>query len=91
MERRQNNRRYILSQLYQLISELTHLLPHSNFCTDLVFTDQPDLVVDCGIHSLNSKCHHQITKLNLTIEYPCPYEQLVWNYIAIISKTQLNQ
>ena len=31
---------------------------------------------------MNSKCHHQIThcKLNLNIEYPPPYEQLVWDY-----------
>ena len=49
----------------------------------MIFTDQPNLVVNCGIHaSLNSKCHHGIThyKLNLNIAYPPPYEQLVWDY-----------
>ena len=67
-----------LHNFHQLISELTHLLPQSNSCVD-----QPNLVVNCGTHaSLNSKCYHQIThcKLNLNIEYPPPYERLVWDY-----------
>ena len=31
---------------------------------------------------LHSNCHHQITycKVNLHIEYPPPYEHLVWDY-----------
>ena len=67
----------------QLISEPTHILPNSSSCIDLIFTNQPNLVVNCGTHStLNTKCHHQIThcKLNLNIDYPPPYERLVWNY-----------
>ena len=72
-----------LHNFHQLISEPTHILPNSNSCIDLIFTNQPNLVVTCGTHSsLNSKCHHQIThcKLNLIIEYPPPYQQLVWDY-----------
>ena len=72
-----------LHNFHQIISEPTHLLPHSNSCTDLIFTDQPNVLANCGTHSsLNSKCHHQITlcKLNLNIEYPAPYERLVWDY-----------
>ena len=72
-----------LYNFHQLISEPTHLLPQSNSCIDLIFTDQPNLVVTYGIQaSLNSKCHHQIThcKFNLNIEYPPPYERLVWDY-----------
>ena len=75
-----------LTSLYnfdQLISEPTHILPNSSSCIDLIFTNQPNLVVNCGTHStLNTKCHHQIThcKLNLNIDYPPPYERLVWNY-----------
>ena len=72
-----------LYNFHQLISEPTHLLPQSNSCIDLVFTDQPNLAVNCGRHvSLNSKCHHEIThcKFNLSIEYPPPYEWLVWDY-----------
>ena len=69
--------------LHQLISQPTHLLPTSSTCIDLIFTDQPNLVVNSGAHpSLHKNCHHQITfcKLNLKIEYPPPYERLVWDY-----------
>ena len=68
---------------HQITSELTHLLPHSNSFIDLIFTDQPNLVVNCGTHfSLNSKCLHQIAhcKLNLNIEYSPLYERLVRDY-----------
>ena len=64
----------------QLISEATHILSNSSWCIDLFFTNQPNLVVNCGTHpTLNTKCHHQIThcKLNLSIKYPPPYERLV--------------
>ena len=68
---------------HQITSELTHLLPHSNSFIDLIFTDQPNLVVNYGTHfSLNSKCLHQIThcKLNLNIEYSPLNERLVRDY-----------
>ena len=64
----------------QLVSEPTHILSNSSSCIDLIFTNQHNLVVNCGTHSaLNTKCHHQITycKPNLSIKYPPPYERLV--------------
>ena len=64
----------------QLISDPTHILPASSSCIDLIFTDQPNLVVDSGVHpSLHTNCHHQITycNINLMIVYPPPYEHLV--------------
>ena len=64
----------------QLISDATHILPQSTSCIDLIFTDQPNYVIDCGTHpSLIKNCHHQITfcKLNLEVEYPPPYQHLV--------------
>ena len=67
----------------QLISDPTHVLPASSLCIDLIFTDQPNLVVDSGVHpSLHINCHHQIAycNINLTIVYPPPYEHLVWHY-----------
>ena len=67
----------------QLISDATHILPQSTSCIDLIFTDQPNYVIDCGTHSsLNKNCHHQITfcKLNLKVEYPTPYQRLAWNF-----------
>ena len=36
--------------LQQLITQPTHLLANSSSCTDLIFTDQPSLIVDCGMH-----------------------------------------
>ena len=65
----------------QLISDPTHIMPTS--CLDLIFTDQPNLVVDSGVYPyLNVNCHHQSTycNLNLMIEYPPPYESLVCDY-----------
>ena len=65
------------------LSQPTHLLPQTSSCIDLIFTDQPNLMVERGVHpSLYSNCHHQITycKLNLSIEYPPPFERLVWGY-----------
>ena len=67
----------------QLISDPTHILPASSSCIDLIFTDQPNLVVDSGVHSsLHTHCHHQITycNINLMILYPPTYEHLVWDY-----------
>ena len=46
----------------QLISDATHILPASMSCIDLIFTDQPNYVIDWGTHpSLHKNCHHQIT------------------------------
>ena len=73
-----------MHRLQQLISDPTHLLPNSSSCIDLIFTDQPNLAVNSGVHpSLHVKFHHMIV-------YPPPYEYLVWdckraNTDAIIS------
>ena len=59
----------------QLIFDPTHILPKSLSCTDLIFIDQPNYVIECGSHPfLHPDCHHQITfwKLNLKVEYPSP-------------------
>ena len=67
----------------QLISDPTHILSASSSCIDLIFIDQPNLVVDSGVHPfLHTNCHDQITycNINLMIVYPSPYERLVWDY-----------
>ena len=67
----------------QIISYPTHILPNSCACIDLIFTNQPNLVTESGVHpSLHPKCHHQIAfaKLNLKVEYPLLYERLIWDY-----------
>ena len=59
------------------------MLANSSSCIDLIFTDQPSLIVDCGIHpSLHPNCHHQIVycKLDLKIVYPPPYQRHVWDF-----------
>ena len=77
---------YIIANSYglnQLIQEPTHVLNSSSSCIDLIFTSQPNLVLESGIHSsLHSNCHHQIVfaKFNLSIFYPPPYERTVWYY-----------
>ena len=67
----------------QTIQEPTHILNSPSFCIDLIFTSQPNLVMESGIHSsLHSNCHHQIVfpKFNFSIFYPPPYERTVWYY-----------
>ena len=71
------------SGLHQLINEPTHLLQNSSSCIDLIFTSQPNIVVESGVHpSLHPNCHHQIifAKFNLKIYYPPPYLREVWHY-----------
>ena len=73
----------LLYGMKQVITEPTHVLENSSSCIDLIFSNQPNLIMDSGVHpTLHSKCHHQIiyAKLNLKIEYPPPYTRKIWNY-----------
>ena len=65
---------------HQIINKPTHILNNSSSCNDLIFTTQPNLVMDSGVHSsLHANCHHQLpyVKLNLNVFYPPPYEREV--------------
>ena len=67
----------------QLIHDPTHIQANSSSCIDLVFTVQPNLSVNSGVHaSLHPNCHHQIvhSSFNLNIYYPTPYQRLIWDY-----------
>ena len=69
--------------LYQVINEPTHILENSSSCIDLIFTSQPNLITESGVHlSLHSNCHHQViyAKFNLKVHYPLSYEREVWHY-----------
>ena len=69
--------------LHQLIQEPTHILNSYSSCIDLIFTSQPNLVMESGVYSfLHSNCHHQVifAKFNLPILYPPTYERTVWFY-----------
>ena len=67
----------------QVITKPTHILESSARYIDLIFTNQPNMVVDFRVHSsLHEKCHYQTiySKLNLKIEYSPPYIRKIWDY-----------
>ena len=55
----------------------------SRSCIDLIFTDQPNLVVESGVHpSLHEQCHHQLVygKLSVSNVKLPPYKRRIWYY-----------
>ena len=67
----------VLNNLYQSLLTYYLLLPTYSITT---FTDQPNLVVHCGVHlTFQPNFNSQIVgcKLNLKIEYLPPDERLV--------------
>ena len=69
--------------LQQIIKEPTHISNTSSSCIDLIFTSQPNLITDSGVHSpLHSNYLHQIVfaKFNLHIVYLPPYLREIWYY-----------
>ena len=70
--------------LTQIISEPTNFEPHKQpSCVDLIFTDQPNIVIENGTRaSLDITCHHQIIfcRINMTLMPPPPYDRKVWHY-----------
>ena len=76
----------------QLISAATHMLQHSSSCINLIFVNQPNLVIDSCIHlSLHQNCHYQVIlcKLNLKVEYPPPHAWEVWKKMTDSGKVDL--
>ena len=35
----------------QFVTESTHILENTPICIDLIFTNQPNIVLDSGVHS----------------------------------------
>ena len=69
--------------LSQIIKEPAQILENSSSCIDLIFTTQPNMVLESGVHhSLNQNCHHQIifAKFNFKVYYPPPYERAIFHY-----------
>ena len=70
--------------LSHLISEPTNFERNKYpSCIDLIITDQPNLVLDCGTSaSLDFSCRHQITycKVNFNIPPSPPFERKNWHY-----------
>ena len=78
----------------QLIDQPTNLESRGISCVDLIITDQPDLFVDCGIHSsLDNCCHHQIVhgKVNISIpSSPPPFRRRIWIMLKLIKMKSEN-
>ena len=70
--------------LSQLINEPTNFEPNKRpTCIDLIFTDQPNLILESGTRSsLDPLCHHQIThcRFNYRIPPPPSFERKIWVY-----------
>ena len=74
---------FFTSQFGQIIKESTHILENSSSCIDLIFTTQPNMVLESGVHhSLHQNCQHQIifARFNLKVYYPSPYERIIFHY-----------
>ena len=72
--------------LRQLIKEPAHILIDSSSCIDLLFTSQPNLVMESGVNSsLHQNCHNQIiyAKFNLKMFYPPSYEREIYGIINV--------
>ena len=68
----------------QVIPEPIKFEPNKNpTCIDLVFTDQPNLILDSETRpSSDSFCHHEITycKTSFSLQPPPPYQKDIWHY-----------
>ena len=74
--------------LSQIITETTHILENSRPCIDLLFTSQPNMVMESGVHaSLHPQCYHQLifAKFDLKVFHPSPFERTVWQFSQVNS------
>ena len=71
---------------HHVINEPTHILESSSSCIDLIFTSQPNFIIESGVHpSFYPNSHHQIifVKSGLEIIFPPPYFRDVWHLICL--------
>ena len=64
--------------LYQTINELSHILPSSASCIDLISTNQPNLVINSGVNpSIHQNCHQQVifAQINIKVYYSPLYKR----------------
>ena len=69
--------------IHQITNGSTYVLGNSASCIDLIFTSQPNIVVDSGVDpSLHLNFHYQIknAKFYLKIQFPPPYEREILHY-----------
>ena len=68
---------------FQVIKEPTHILDNLKSLVDQIFTSQPNIIMDSGVHpSLHPNWHHQMiyAKFDLKIFYPPPSERTVQHF-----------
>ena len=64
--------------IHQVIKEPTHTLDDFSTCNDLIFTLQPNIIIESGVHpSLHPYCRNLIAyaKFNLKIHFPPLYSR----------------
>ena len=77
----------------KLISDPAHIFQNSSSCINLIFLNQPNLVmtVTCILrYVLIVIICILISKLNLNVEYPPIYKRLVWDYKNVDSELKLD-
>ena len=63
--------------LSQIISEPTNFEPNKHpSCIDIIITDQPHLVLDCGSRA----CLDFYCKVNFRLPPPPPFERKIWHF-----------
>ena len=68
-------------ELTQLINEPRKFEHNKNPSIDLIFTDQPNLVMESGVRqSLDSYCHYQITHCRMNYKLAPPINRKIWDY-----------
>ena len=86
---------YLYRDSLTLINEPTYISENSSSCIDLIFTSQPNLVVEwCAYPILHPNCHYQIsfTKFSLMIFYPSPFPEksgIIKKQMLTLSEEQL--
>ena len=73
----------ILNVFHQIISEPTHVQRNSSSCINLVFTDQPNLVINNRVHaSLHSSCHRQIIHCTFNLNDNIKIKSAMYNLMV---------
>ena len=69
--------------LSQIIDKPTHILPNSASCIDLIFTCEPNFIVDSSFQSsLFPRCHHQLIyeKIKFKMYFTPTYTRRMWDF-----------
>ena len=70
------------NNLFQVIQETTHITPNNQSLIDLIITDAPGYILDCGVNApIGDPYHCRIhCKIKLHIQKEASYQRVVWRY-----------